>query len=277
MQRLKTLLLATSMVAAGGSLASADEVGASVSTATASDTDGFVVPKGKLVLDAQLEINLSSGNAFKPVSLAPDLWYGVTDDITLGLVHSSLGETGFIGAAGDSLCLTGSSDGCAHVYNKVGLDGRIRLKRPLALDVGLYVNSFSDPFQLDAKIGLDARWAWDKLSLELQPSIFIGLTNRAPKDAMGNPIPSEANSETLFIPATVAYRVAPKADLALQAGLVLPFTDTSNTWSVPISLAARFAATPKLGIGLAFTFLDLIGGASTADDRSLTLGGTYAF
>jgi hypothetical protein len=277
MQRLHTLLLATSLVGAGASLASADEVGASVSTATASDTDGFVVPKGKLVLDAQLEINLSSDNAFKPVSLSPDLWYGVTDDITLGLVHSSLGETGLIGAAGDSLCLTGSSDGCAHVYNKVGLDGRIRLVRPLALDVGLYVNSFADPFHLDAKIGLDARWAWNKLSLELQPSFFIGLTNRNPKDAMGNALPKEADTETLFIPATVAYRVVPKADLALQAGLVLPFTDTSNTWSVPISIAARFAATPKLGIGLAFTFLDLIGGTSTADDRSLTLGGTYAF
>src|SRR5882757_2600288 len=110
MQRLHTLLLATSVVGAGASRASADEVGASVSTATASDTDGFVVPKGKLVLDAQLELNLSSGNAFKPVSLAPDLWYGVTDDITLGLVHSGLGETGFIGAVGDSLCLTGSSN-----------------------------------------------------------------------------------------------------------------------------------------------------------------------
>jgi hypothetical protein len=270
-------LLATSLVGAGASLASADEVGASVTTATASDTDGFVLPKSKLVLDAQVEINLSKGNAFKPLSLAPDLWYGVTDDITLGLVHSGLGETGFIGGTGDSLCLSGSSNGCANVYNRVGLDGRIRLKKPLALDVGLYVNSFSDPFQLDAKIGIDGRWAWDKISLELQPSLFIGLTNRNPKDATGAAIPSEANTEFLFIPATLAYRVVPKADLALQVGLALPFTDAGDTWRLPISIAARFAATPKLGIGLAFTFPDLIGGTSTADDRSLTLGGTYAF
>ncbi|MEO8550334.1 MAG: hypothetical protein ABI678_10180, partial [Kofleriaceae bacterium] len=80
MQRLKTLLLATAAVGGTGSAAFADEVGgsASLSTSSASDTDGFTLPKGKLALDAFVEMNLSKDAAFKPVSLAPDLWYGVT-------------------------------------------------------------------------------------------------------------------------------------------------------------------------------------------------------
>jgi hypothetical protein len=274
-------LLATSLVGVGVSSARADEVGASVSTASASDTDGFVLPKGKLLLDVQLEMSLSSGAAFKPVSLAPDLWYGVTDDLSLGLVHSSLGETGFIGApvsiGGDSLCLTGSSNGCPNFYNKVGIDGRYRLKKPLALDVGLYINSISDPFFLDVKIGLDGRWNWDKVSLELQPSLFFGLTNRTAPAVMPPAMAVPGNIDVLFIPATLAYRIAPKADIALQAGLALPFENTSDSWTIPLAIAARYAVTPKFGLGLAFAFPELIGGTSTAKIRSLTLGGTYAF
>ena len=74
MSRLQTLLLATAVVGAGGSLARADEMGASVSgsTANASDTDRFTLPKGKLLLDGFVEMNLSSGEAFKPVSITPD-------------------------------------------------------------------------------------------------------------------------------------------------------------------------------------------------------------
>jgi hypothetical protein len=275
-------LLATSLVGVGVSTARADEVGASVSTASASDTDGFVLPKGKLVLDAQLQMSLSSGAVFKPVSLAPDLWYGVTDDLSLGIVHSTTGETGFIQGAGDGLCFTGAGTttdpgGCPNFYNKVGIDGRYRLKKPLALDVGLYINSINDPFLLDLKIGIDGRWTWDKVSLELQPSIFIGLTNREPPMVMPPAVASGGNTEVLFIPATLAYRVAPKADIALQAGLVLPFSNTSDTWTIPLAIAARYALTPKFGLGLAFSFPKLIGGTSTADARSLTLGGTYAF
>jgi len=57
----------------------------------------------------------------------------------------------------------------------------------------------------------------------------------------------------------------------------LPFTKTSDTWAIPLSIAARYAVSPKFGLGLAFSFPDLIGGNGTADARSLTLGGSYAF
>jgi hypothetical protein len=277
MLRLHTLLLATAVVGAAGSVARADEMGASVSgsTASASDTDRFTLPKGKLLLDAFVEMNLSKDQAFKPVSISPDLWYGVNDDVTIGLVHSGIGATGFLEANGNSLCITGSSNGCGHVYNNVGLDGRIRIAKPWAVDVGLYITSISDPFQLAAKLGIDGRWTWNKLALELQPSFFLGLTNREPMST--GMVVIATNTETLYVPATLSYLVAPKLDLALQAGLVLPFTKTSDTWAIPLAIAARYAVSPKFGLGLAFTFPDLIGGTSSADARTLLLGGSYAF
>jgi hypothetical protein len=244
-------------------------------------TDGqapnsLVVPKGELVLDAFLEMNLSSGEVFKSVSISPDLWYGVTDDLTLGLVHSTTGGSGFIGGLDNSLCF-GSA--CDHLYPDVGIDARYRLARPLALDVGVYAVD-TNPFELAIKLGIDGRWTWNKLSLEVQPSLYIGVTNRQPteKNAMGVEVADgPTNTEDFYLPVTLAYLVAPRVDIALQPGLVLPFTATGSTWRLPIALAARFAATPKFGIGLAFAFLDLIGGTSSADVRSLTLGGTYAF
>lgn len=281
MQRLTTVLT-TALVAAGAGLAHADEVNASMSTDTASAAqkeDGFTLPKGKVLLNVFLPIDLSTDAVGKPIDLSPDIWYGVTDDLTLGLVHSGEGETGFIGSSlGRSLCLTGTDNGCAHVYNNVGIDARYRLMKPLALDAGLYINSISDPFQLDLKIGIDGRWLFanGKLALEAQPSLLIGLTNRTPDTGTGV-VTSANNEEFLYVPLTASYEVAPKLALALQLGLVLPFADAGDGWAIPISIAARYAATPQLGLGLAFTFPDAIGGNSTGDLRDLTLGGTYAF
>jgi hypothetical protein len=273
MIRFTTIAVASALVGASGLTARADEPTTPESSTPVPDE--LVLPKGKLLLDAFLEMNLSRNAVFKPVSITPDLWYGVTDDLTLGLVHSGEGANGFIGAVGNSLCL-GST--CKDFYNDVGIDARIRLARPWAVDAGLYVLNFSNPFVFSGKIGISGRWTWhNKLALELQPSLFIGFTNRDP----ANPAPpapaATKNTEQLYVPATLSYMVAPKVDLALQTGLVLPFSNTGDTWAIPISIAVRYAVNGKLGIGLAFSFPELIGGASTADDRSLTLGGTYAF
>src|ERR1043166_1331962 len=96
--------------------------------AGADGADQLTLPKGRLLLDAYIAASLNSGAVFKPFSISPDLWYGATDDITVGLVHSGLGTTGFIGGAGQSLCLSGTGGGCSDVYRNVGLDARYKLK-----------------------------------------------------------------------------------------------------------------------------------------------------
>jgi len=80
-----------------------------------------VLPAKRLYVRAMLEIELSKDAAFDPVSLAPDLFYGVSADFTVGLTHSSSASTGIIGGTGSSLCL---GDACDSVYRNVGLDGR---------------------------------------------------------------------------------------------------------------------------------------------------------
>lgn len=278
MTRLASWIVAA-VVAAGGAAAHADPA-----PADAPQPSSFVLPKGKLLLDAYLEMSLSAtdmatgAGVFKPVSLTPDLWYGLTDDWTLGLVHSTTGATGFIGNVGDSLCLTGTTNGCASFYPDVGIDARYRLMRPLALDVGVYAIDTS-PFQLALKAGISGRWVFGKLLFEAQPNFFVGVVGRQPtKLVAGMTVPAgPPNTEQLNIPLTLGFLATPRLEFALQTGVVLPFTDTGTTWAIPVAIAGRFAITPHFGLGLAFAFPDLFGGASTTNFRTLTLGGTYAF
>jgi hypothetical protein len=234
-----------------------------------SQNEQLTLAAGKLTLNAFVEINLSKSAAFKPVSLTPDLWYGATDDLTVGLVHSSLGATGFLGGVGNSLCLTGASNGCAHLYTDVGADVRYRLVAPLSVDGGLFILDIDNPFWLALKVGLDGRWRFDRLTVEATPSVFFGLTNR-----------SLGNKDVLSVPLTGSYDVTGEIMVSVQTGVQLRFEQTSDNYRIPLSLAGRYQLTPALGLGLAFTMPALIAPSRTVhgfEARTLMLGGTYAF
>jgi hypothetical protein len=239
--------------------------------ASADGADQLTLPKGRVVLDAFLEMNLSTDLVFKPVSLSPDIWYGVTDDITAGLIHSTVGAIGFIGNVGDSLCLTsGVENGCADVYNNVGVEARYKLKTGMlawAVNGGLFVRDL-DPVALALKVGVVGRWHSGPLAVETSPNLFFGLTERA-----------DNNEEVFNLPVTGLYSVMPKLSVSVQTGAILPFQNTGDTYSIPLSIGAHYTVNESLIANLAFSLPRLAGGGTLtgADARSLTLGGSYAF
>lgn len=249
-------------------------------SARAEQSEQLNLPKGKLTINGFIEINLSKDAAFEPVSLAPDLWYGITDDVTLGLVHSGVGRTGFLGGAGDSLCITGKSHGCGRIYNNVGADLRYRLARPWSLDAGLFISNITDPFVLDLKVGASGRWKFGKLALEFQPSLFIALTERSDgADATTTTPAAPPHNEELALPITVGYEVASKLELEGQTGVVIPFAKVGDFFAIPLSLGLRYRLDDHLGFGFAFSLPALIAGdglASGFDARTITLGVSYA-
>jgi hypothetical protein len=254
-------------------------LGAALSTARADDAppaaeaaDGtyqLTLPKGRAVLDAFVEINLTDGNEFKPVSISPDVWYGVTDQITVGLVHSTLGRTGFIGGVGDSLCLTGTSGFCSSIYPTVGADVRYQLKPGKfvwAVDGGVYAVT-TDPLAVAIKAGVVGRWQKDKLAIEAAPNLFFGVNER-----------SVANKETLNLPATVLYTVAPKISVAGQVGFSLPIEDLGDFYTVSLAVGGHYDLNESMTLNAAFALPRIVAGvAGGVDARTFTLGGTYAF
>jgi hypothetical protein len=242
--------------------------------------DQLTLPKGRALLSGYVEINLSSDAVFKPFSISPDVWYGATDDITVGLVHSTPGVTGFIGPAGTSLCLAGSSNGCGDVYPNAGLEARYKLKTgkiALAAGGGLHVLHTSDPVQLALKLGAAARWHEGKIAVEAAPSVFIGLTNRTP-GAVGG-VAAATNEEVFYLPGTVFYAVTPQISAAIQSGFVLPLQNTGDFYAIPLSLGGHYHVNESLDVNLAFSLPRLIAKSpnNAFDNRALTLGGTYAF
>ncbi|HWO18856.1 MAG TPA: hypothetical protein VNO30_08770 [Kofleriaceae bacterium] len=236
-----------------------------------------VLPAKRLYGRALLEFELSKDTAFDPVSLTPDIYYGVSADFTVGLVHSSLGATGIIGAAGDSLCFTES---CSGVYRNFGLDGRYSFtsgKFALAANFGLYAGEL-DPFRLALKLGIVGRYRpspTSKLAVDFAPALFIGITEREP-EMLGQ----LGNKEVFVVPLTVLYTVAPRVTALVQTGLAIPFEAAGDAYFVPLSLGASYAINKQISVEGAFSFLHLLGGDALltgADARSLTIGGGYAF
>jgi hypothetical protein len=229
-------------------------------TARAEETaQQLTVPRGKVVVDAFVDMNLSSGRALDPVSISPDIWYGVTDDVTLGLVHSTPGQFGFVSEPfNNSLCLGGS---CPGLYDNVALGGRFRLAPPFAVDATLLFAGLSD-FTLLGRLGVAARWVFGKVIVETQPSLVIVGAGR------------DNLSDSLQLPVTGAYAISPSIQLGVQTGLLLPFENAGDDLVIPISLLGRYRVDPRLSLGLAFTLLNL--NSQGIDARSLTLGASYA-
>jgi hypothetical protein len=239
--------------------------------------ESLVVPAQRLYGRAMLEIELTKDAAFDPVSLAPDVYYGVTSDFTVGLVHSFSGRTGVIGGSGSSLCF---NDACDGVYRGFGLDGRYQVtsgKVGIAANFGLYVNDF-DPFRLAVKLGMVGRFRpspLSKLAVDFAPSLLLGITAREP-EMMGD----LGNKEVFALPATALYAVTPKLTALLQTGLVVPFEGAADQFFVPLSLGASFAVNKQVSVEGAVSLLHLLGGdalATGVDARSFTIGGGYAF
>lgn len=231
----------------------------------------LTVPKGHGVVSASIDINLSKDAAFEPVSLSPDLWYGVTDDVTLALLHSGRGTTGFLGSVGQSLCLTGDEHGCGKLYSNVALAARLRLGTravATAVDASLIVGTF-DPFVLSSRLGLAARLRRGKVVVEAAPGFVLALTER-----------DNGNGDSFAVPITLSYAASPKLALAVQSGVVLPFDETGDTFQVPLSLGLQVAASPAVTVSGSFSLPLVAGGDAVptgADVRTLSLGGSYAF
>jgi hypothetical protein len=241
----------------------------------------LTLQKGRAVLNAYLGIGLSSGGAFKPVSISPDIWYGVTDDITAGVVHSAVGTTGFIGGVGESLCLTGSDNGCPDLYSNAGVEARYKLKMTgiaLAVDGGLYSGHVSDLKLLEVKLGAVGRWQKGPLAVEAAPNLLIAVTDRSSTTTTNGISVTSGNSDVLNVPGTVLYTLNPMITLAGQSGLVLPLENTGDAYAVPLSIGAFYKVNDELNVSLAFSLPRLIAASGGGTDaRSLTLGGSYAF
>lgn len=210
-------------------------------------------------LDVPVIFNLSSDQVGKPVFVPLRLAYGVTSTATLAITH----ETG--------LCLTGTSNGCAKVYNDVGLEGLFSVvpRGPfqVALAAGLQLVSLSDPFAVAGVVGFDSRYGSGPVALRFDPRLSFGLNER---DA--------GNRETLILPVTLQLQATPNVAVSVGSGLIGPlnplFGTFADLYAIPLLFGVTYT-TSRVDVGASFAFANLhaIGTSSATDAR---LGQVFA-
>jgi hypothetical protein len=197
-------------------------------------------------------VNMSKSAVGKPVAIAPSVYYGINDKMSVGVFHS-LG-----------ICLTGTDNGCPKVYNDLGADFRYYV-----IDAGKFLLSahagvqlyFLDEVALAGLIGAYMQYSFTpKFAILLDPTISIKL-----KD-VGNAI---------SIPVWLGYQATPALWVFLSTAFGGPFDGFGDAFTGSLGVGATYAINNLMDVGGEFQFTNLYGkhfpGQGAADGRALIL------
>ncbi|HSZ83514.1 MAG TPA: hypothetical protein VLA14_14595 [Polyangia bacterium] len=224
---------------------------------------GVQGPEGLVTLRLLLLVNASEGAFGKPTSLAPDLYYSLTDTVQIGLLHTL--PMGWQTEPGAGLCLTGKSGGCPHLYDNVGFDlmyGLLYGDFHLSLHSSLYFFHISDPLGTMWTVGLTGKFHFtDLVALFFDPQIGITLSNRS------------IYKDQLFLPLELQFQAAPAVSIKILSGVTGQLSALGDTVRSPLGLGIVANLTPHLDLGLRFSFDNLLGHqapmTSRTDERSI--------
>jgi hypothetical protein len=225
------------------------------------------VPAGVIWIAVPLAINLSTDQVGKPVALPLQVFYGITNDIQVGVTH----QTG--------LCFTGTDNGCPKFYNDISFDFLYRFLRgdfDLAAHAALPISAFSPEFLLGVQLGASGRatLANGKLALLFDPSITIAITKRSVDDGEGGTI--RINHDFLHIPVSLAFQATPKLAVGLETSISGPLDAFGDTLRGELGIFGLYNINKNVDAFLQFAFTNLYGkhpgGESAADGRILIIG-----
>lgn len=229
---------------------------------------------GMIQIHADFFGNLASGATFKPFGLSPDIHYGVNEKLTVGLVH------------GRSLCLAGADNGCAKLYDDVGLDVLFGLSRNQKMELAVHggLNAYAlDPLAVGLRAGVLLKYQMDKIAIYADPGVGIGITKR---DEAGN-------KEIISIPVMIAYQVngnlapfvrtgigglsiAAATDYNGAANLDVDMAGFGDTFTIPLGVGAVYSVSNKLDVGAEFDFPGIAGSdQASSDKRYFLVSGNY--
>jgi hypothetical protein len=226
---------------------------------------GVQGPEGLVTAKFNLLIGADKGYFGKPISLAPDLYYSISDTVQIGLLHT--GPMGWQTRPGAGLCLTGKSNGCPHVYDNVGFDfiyGLLYGDFHLSAHSSLYLYRISDPTWVMWTVGMIGKFHFtDLVALYFDPQIGISLSHR------------DQNKDQLFIPLELQIQAGPAVSLKILTGVTGQLSALGDTYFIPLGLGVVGNLNPNIDIGIRFSFDNLLGhefpGISRTDLRSIGL------
>ncbi|HTA19447.1 MAG TPA: hypothetical protein VK989_09150 [Polyangia bacterium] len=248
----------------GAALAAVEEVGGNVPPVSDAPMGQVAVrrgvqgPEGLVTLRLLLLVDASKDAFGKPTSLAPDLYYSLSDTVQIGLLHTL--PMGWQTEPGAGLCLTGKSKGCPHFYDNVGFDlmyGLVYGDFHLSLHSSLYFFHIADPLGTMWTVGLTGKLHFtDAVALFFDPQIGIELSNR------------DVYKDQLFIPLELQFQAAPAVSIKVLSGVTGQLSALGDTVRSPLGLGVVANLTPHLDLGVRFSFDNLLGHQAPMESRT---------
>ena len=243
---------------------------------------GPTLPAGQIAITASLQLGLSNEQGLAPISIAPDVWYGVNDKLQAGLVTSIHGIFGFwsgalLGLAPSGLCLSGEPDlaegqiaGCDNVFDNIGAEAlyAVSADGPFQLAAGGGLHAFGfDPFQLTLKAGVRGMYRSGQIAVGFAPNVYIGLTERE----------EAGNKEAIAVPVDVTFMASPQLGVGVQTGIFGSFDGFGDNYVVPLAVGAMYMINPQMVVAGAFSLDRVIGfeGPDAFDLRSINISFGY--
>jgi len=256
---------------AGGEATTPAPAGPSAAASAPISATEATLHQGGISVDGDVVINLSKDAVGKPIQLVPNLYYGVSSELTVGFAHNPGAEIFQAVAApgGSGLCLSGTSGNCAHLYNGFSLDALFSFLRSSTMDLaghgGVDFLSLSDPFKLSLRLGVKGKMMAGPVMLVFDPSLNIGLNNRT------------QNKEVLQVPLRVGYMVMPQLNVGLSVGIAGQLDGFGDNYAFPIGIGATYMINSSVDVRGQFALNDLAGHLSSgaADIRRLSVGAAY--
>ena len=195
-----------------------------------------------------LRLNLSKNAVGDPISLAPDLYFGLDERITIGIFHDV------------GICISG--DGCNQVYNDFGVEGLYSLLYEgavsMAVRLGATFNPL-DPFVGGLHVGMPLRVSGGDLAVLFDPRLYVGIFER------------DVQKEFLDVPVQLQYQLTDQNALLVTSGVRGPLNGFGNGVQVPVGVGAVIALSRRVDIGGEFLFTNLAGRGGGVAGRLLLL------
>jgi hypothetical protein len=206
-----------------------------------------------------VEINLAHNFWAQPLSLAPDVWFGATDALTIGLVHSNHSLDRFV--PGGSLCLTTDPLYCDSLYRGSGIDARYLAVARGPLQVAPRVRALVrdvEPFKPAITLGALARWTHGRFAMQADPYLQLGLANA-----------EDGNRAAVFVPVQLAMQPTCRWLVSLDTGWNSELHLVRDGWHIPVAAGVRARATSHVDVGATLGFTSLLGPQNTPKQRVL--------
>jgi hypothetical protein len=198
-----------------------------------------------------------------PIVLAPDVFYGVNSQFTLGITHTN--RFGSFAPAG--FCVSG--DLCRdRAYNAIGAEAQYGLTRGgnvgLMAHGGLSAPAFKfvdDKFTMGLLAGVTLRGKGGNIAVVLDPTIYVGIINR-PKE-LDTGIPDPGIKETVFLPIDIQYQLNTQSMIFLSSGVYGQLDGFGDNYQIPAGIGANFAINNRADLGGEIEFANLAGKDTT--------------